>query len=119
MPGRRYLESIKPSVGKTDMDVLRENHQFVRDKNADDDATWEVSEGRGQGRGREIEGGGDRGREKGRKIEGGREGGRGPWEKRGGNRRTKTNTIMEWRAAQQRRQLCTHILLTQPRHPPS
>ena len=39
---QQYLADCQPQVGKTDHDVLRENHQFVRDPQHDDLSKWEV-----------------------------------------------------------------------------
>ncbi|EKX47426.1 hypothetical protein GUITHDRAFT_157639 [Guillardia theta CCMP2712] len=39
---QRYIEKNRPSVGKTDYDVLHENYRFIRKPEEDDLSKWEV-----------------------------------------------------------------------------
>jgi len=38
----RYLADRQPEVGKTDYDILQENHKFIRETETDDMSNWEV-----------------------------------------------------------------------------
>ena len=38
----RYLADRQPAVGKTDYDILQENHKFIREPEDDDMSNWEV-----------------------------------------------------------------------------
>jgi hypothetical protein len=38
----KYIQDRQPEMGKTDYDILQENHKFIREPAEDDLSSWEV-----------------------------------------------------------------------------